>query len=390
MFKFLKDKITEAISKVTKKAEETSRTIEESKEPEKTEEKIETKIKTEEKKEESKKEKEEKAEETKITKEYELEEKIQKKKETQKEEQKIEKEEVKEEKKKGFFEKITEKVTTTKISEEKFEEIFWDLELALMENNVAVEAIDKIKKDLKKNLVDKPLKRSDLKNIVLKSLKESINELLNQPSINIAEEIKKSEKPYVIVFVGVNGSGKTTSISKFVQYLKDNKISSVIAAADTFRAAAIHQLEEHGKKLGIKVIKHDYGSDPAAVAFDAEKYAKAHNIDVVLIDTAGRMHSNTNLLEEMKKIIRVAKPNLKIFVGEAITGNDCVEQARKFNKAINIDGVILTKADIDEKGGAAVSTSYVTGKPILFMGVGQEYKDLEKFDKEKIIKNIGL
>lgn len=396
MFKFLKDKITEAISKVTKKAEETSQNIEETKEPEKTEEKIEIEVKTEEKerteekKEEAKKEKEEKIEEKKVTKEYELEEKIQKKEEAIKKEQKIEKEEVKEEKKKGFFEKITEKVTTTKISEEKFEEIFWDLELALMENNVAIEAIDKIKKDLKKSLVDKPLKRSDLKNIVLKSLKESINELLNQPSIDIVEEIKKSEKPYAIVFVGVNGSGKTTSISKFAQHLKDNKISSVIAAADTFRAAAIHQLEEHGKKLGIKVIKHDYGSDPAAVAFDAEKYAKAHNIDVVLIDTAGRMHSNTNLLEEMKKIIRVAKPNLKIFVGEAITGNDCVEQARKFNEAINIDGVILAKADIDEKGGAAISASYVTGKPILFMGVGQEYKDLERFDKEKIIKNIGL
>jgi fused signal recognition particle receptor len=145
-----------------------------------------------------------------------------------------------------------------------------------------------------------------------------------------------------------------------------------------------------GQRLGVKVVKHDYGADPAAVAFDAGKYAKAHNIDVVLVDTAGRMHSNTNLIDEMKKIMRVAKPNLKIFVGESITGNDCVEQAKTFNEAVSLDGIILSKADIDEKGGAAISVSYVTGKPILFLGVGQNYGDLEKFDKEKIIKSIGL
>jgi len=138
------------------------------------------------------------------------------------------------------------------------------------------------------------------------------------------------------------------------------------------------------------MIKHDYGSDPAAVAFDAIKHAKAKNIDVVLIDTAGRMHSNSNLIDEMKKIMRVAKPDIKIFVGESITGNDCVEQARTFNEAVGIDGIILSKADIDEKGGAAISVSYVTKKPILYLGMGQEYKDLEIFSKERIIKNIGL
>ncbi|MBI2650794.1 signal recognition particle-docking protein FtsY, partial [Candidatus Woesearchaeota archaeon] len=143
-------------------------------------------------------------------------------------------------------------------------------------------------------------------------------------------------------------------------------------------------------KLGIKMIKHDYGSDPAAVAFDAIKHAKAKSIDAVLIDTAGRMHSNVNLLDEMKKIIRVAKPDLKIFVGESITGNDCIEQAKTFNESVGIDGIILAKADIDEKGGAAVSVSYVTKKPILFLGIGQKYTDLQEFDSEVIIKNLGL
>jgi fused signal recognition particle receptor len=164
----------------------------------------------------------------------------------------------------------------------------------------------------------------------------------------------------------------------------------VLAAADTFRAAAIDQLQLHADKLGVKLIRHDYGSDPAAVAFDAIKHAEAKKIDIVLIDTAGRLHSNINLMDEMKKIMRVAKPDLKIFVGESITGNDCVEQAKHFNDAVGIDGIILAKADVDEKGGAAISVSYVTQKPILFLGIGQEYEDLQQFDKERLLASIGL
>ena len=210
-------------------------------------------------------------------------------------------------------------------------------------------------------------------------------------TIDLIEEIKnKKEKPYIIAFFGINGSGKTTSIAKLANMLKEEKISCVLAASDTFRAASIEQLQQHADKLGIKMIKHDYGSDPAAVAFDAIKHAKAKSIDVVLIDTAGRMHSNTNLIDEMKKIIRVAKPDLKIFVGESITGNDCVEQAKTFNEAVGIDGIILAKADIDEKGGAAVSVSYVTKKPILFLGTGQKYGDLQVFNSEVVMKSLGL
>ena len=290
---------------------------------------------------------------------------------------------------KGFFARITEKITTKKITSEMFDELFWDLELALLENNVAVEVIEKIKSDLKLNIVDRPVPRGKVEEVIASSLHESVEGLFNVPSFDVIS-MAKGKQPFVICFIGINGSGKTTSIAKFTSYLQRNGLSVVLAAADTFRAAAIDQLQLHADNLGVKLIKHDYGSDPAAVAFDAIKHAQATKKDVVLIDTAGRLHSNVNLVDEMKKIVRVAKPDLKIFVGESITGNDCIEQAKKFDEAVGIDGIILSKADIDEKGGAAISVSYVTKKPILFLGVGQEYKDLQPFDKEKLLASIGL
>ena len=299
------------------------------------------------------------------------------------------KEEEKEEKKKGFFGFLKEKITTKKISEEQFEELFWDLEVTLMENNVAVEVIQKIKDDLKSSIVDIPIPRTKVSETITDSLKTSIKSLFEVPSIDIIKAAKL-KKPYIICFVGINASGKTTTIAKFAKYCIDNGLNPVMAAADTFRAAAIEQLQMHADALGVKLIKHDYGADAAAVAFDAIKYAEAKGKDVVLIDTAGRMHTNTNLTDEMKKIIRVAKPDLKVFVGESITGNDCVEQAKNFNEAINVDGIILAKADIDEKGGAAISVSYVTKKPILFLGTGQKYEDIKPFDKEFLIESLGL
>lgn len=300
------------------------------------------------------------------------------------------KSEIEEPEKKGFFSKLTEKIITTKINEGQFEKLFWDLELALMENNVAVEVIEKIKKDLNEELVEKPIKRTKVEETIQHTLKGSIQDLFVN-NLNLLEEISsKKEKPYVVAFFGINGSGKTTSIAKLAHMLKEKKISCVLAASDTFRAASIEQLQQHADKLGVKLIKHDYGSDPAAVAFDAIKHAKAKNIDAVLIDTAGRMHSNVNLIDELKKITRVAKPDLKIFVGESIAGNDCVEQAKTFNEAVGIDGIILAKADVDEKGGAAVSVSYVTKKPILYLGTGQKYGDLQAFEPEVIVRNLGL
>ncbi|MFH1650217.1 MAG: signal recognition particle-docking protein FtsY [Candidatus Woesearchaeota archaeon] len=291
--------------------------------------------------------------------------------------------------KKGLFGFIKQKVTTIQLSDERFNEIFWELELALLENNVAVEVIEKIKLDLKDELTSGRVQRKSVEEVIHDRLQKSIEELFVDTHIDLLKEAKK-KKPYIIAFIGVNGSGKTTALAKLAHLFQEKGMSVVVAASDTFRAAAIQQLEEHCNKLGVKMIKHDYGSDPAAVAFDAISHAKAKNVDVVLIDTAGRLHSNDNLMQELKKLIKVNNPDFKMFVGEAITGNDCVEQAKVFDEAVGIDGIILAKADVDEKGGAAVSVSYVTKKPILFLGTGQGYDDLAPFKKELILENLGL
>ena len=298
--------------------------------------------------------------------------------------------------KKGFFSRITQKITSTKISEDKFEELFSNLEIALLESNVAVEVIEKIKEDMKNEIVNKDIKRREIENVIKNTLKNSIEELFEQEIdlIKIIKEKKKqslsSSEPFIIALVGINGVGKTTTVAKLAKKLQDSGLKTVIAAADTFRAAAIEQIEEHSKRLGIKLIKHDYGSDSAAVCYDAIAHAKAHKIDVVLIDTAGRSNVNVNLMGELKKVIRVAKPHMTIFIGDAVTGNDAVEQAKQFNEAVGINGIILAKSDVDEKGGSAISVSYVTKQPILYLGVGQHYDDLENFSKEALIKNLGL
>jgi fused signal recognition particle receptor len=189
-------------------------------------------------------------------------------------------------------------------------------------------------------------------------------------------------------FLGVNGTGKTTTIAKIAHYLKKNNISSVAAAADTFRAGALEQISIHMQNIGIRVIKHAYKSDPASVAFDAIQHAKAKNVDVVLIDTAGRQVSNKNLMSEMQKIVKVAEPDLILFIGDSLAGNDALTQAKEFNKSVGIDANILTKFDADAKGGAALSISYETKKPILFVGIGQGYDDLEPFNIQLFISNI--
>src|SRR3989338_5154099 len=292
--------------------------------------------------------------------------------------------------KKSFFAKIKETFTTKIISTEKFEELFWELEVALLENNVSVEVIERIKDDLKQELVDKPLPR-DVEGKIEETLKRTLEDILSFRKVELLQRIQQhQQKPYVIAFFGINGSGKTTSIAKLAHYLQQHGCSVVLAAGDTFRAAAIQQLEEHALKMKVPMIKHEYGSDAAAVAFDAVKYAEKNNIDVVLIDTAGRLHSNVNLMAELEKIIRVAKPHLKIFVGESLTGNDCVEQAQQFHQHLEMDGIILTKADVDEKGGAPLSIAYTVKKPIFFLGVGQRYEDLESFDREKVLQQLGL
>ena len=357
------------------KPREEKREVEELKEETKEEE---IKKEAEEEKKEIKEEEIEKVEETKQP--EEIKEKpaeVEKKeKEVIEEEEKPEEVEEEPEKKKGFFQKITEVISKKALSEKQFDDLFFELEVVLMENNVAVEVIEKIKQDLKQELVEKPILRRKVKDIIIETLKKSLNELFDVDKINLIEKAKE-KKPFIICFVGINGSGKTTSIAKICNLLQKNNLNCVLAAADTFRAASIEQLQLHADKLGVRMIKHDYGSDSAAVAYDAIKYAQAKKQDVVLIDTAGRLHSNVNLMDEVKKLVRVAKPDLTLFVGESITGNDCVEQAKKFNEIVGIDGIILTKSDVDEKGGAAISVSYVTKKPILYLGTGQEYDDLK-------------
>tara|TARA_Y100000310_G_scaffold298572_1_gene332615 strand:- start:5217 stop:6974 length:1758 start_codon:yes stop_codon:yes gene_type:complete len=291
--------------------------------------------------------------------------------------------------KKKFFDKIKEKITTTKIDEKQFEKMFWDMEVALLESNIAVEVITKIKEDIKEKIVNKPIIRNAIEKDIINTLRNSLEETLTVKQINILDEIKK-KSPYIICFVGINGSGKTTTISKIAHLLLKNNIKSVLAAGDTWRKAAIEQLEVHGKKLNLPVVRQDYGADPAAIAYDAIAMAKARNYEAVLIDTAGRMHSNQNLMDELKKVVRIANPDLTIFVGESITGNDCTNQAKQFNEAVGIDGIILSKADIDEKGGAAISISYITKKPILYLGTGQTLDSLEEFNKEKLIESMGL
>jgi fused signal recognition particle receptor len=296
------------------------------------------------------------------------------------EEQRFEEEQKKHE---GFFDRFKKKIT-----QEKFDELFSELEMTLLQNNIAYQVVEHMKKKLSEELVGKNLSEVNIE----KKLRETISEILINPPI-LSKQIKeqiKTKKPFVIAFVGINGSGKTTSIAKVANYLKKEKLSVCLAAADTFRAAAIEQLEIHANKIGIPIIKKEYNSDPAAVGFEAIAYAKKHGIDVVLIDTAGRMNTKESLMKEMEKIIRVCQPDLKMFLGESITGNDATEQARAFNQSISIDGIILSKADIDEKGGAALSVSYITKKPIYFLGTGQKYEDLEIFDKEKILKSLGL
>ncbi len=297
-------------------------------------------------------------------------------------------------KEKGFLKKITSKVKKIKISEKEFEVYGEELRMLLLENNVAFEVADKIIEELKQEMSGKELLKKEVESEVKDALKKIIEEILIEP-FDIKEKIKEktadqAKEPFVILFVGINGSGKTTTIAKIASFLKEKGFSCVLAAADTFRAASIEQLEKHGKRIGIKVISQKYGADPAAVGFDAIQHAKKNFINVVLIDTAGRMHTAKNLLKEVEKIAKVCKPDLKIFVGESITGNDAVEQAKSFDWAIGIDGIVLTKADVDEKGGTALSVGYVTKKPILFLGTGQEYTKIEVFDKKKFVKELGL
>jgi len=281
-----------------------------------------------------------------------------------------------------------EKKPSRGISEEKLDDLLWDLEVGLLESDVAYSVIQSIKKDIKNEFRNVSVDRSKVGAFVEEVLRNAISHVLTTSDFDFIEFIEKSKKPVVIMFIGVNGTGKTLSIGKIAHMLQQHGKTCVMAAGDTFRAGAIEQLEIHAKNVGVKIVKHGPGSDPAAVAYDAIEHAKAKHKDVVLLDTAGRMQTNYNLMDEMAKIKRVAKPDLIIFVGDALSGNDAVEQAKRFNETVGIDGVILTKVDTDAKGGSSLSIAYTIGKPLLFIGIGQKYEDQVAFDPKWMVEKI--
>ncbi|MEM3458496.1 MAG: signal recognition particle-docking protein FtsY [Candidatus Bathyarchaeia archaeon] len=288
---------------------------------------------------------------------------------------------------------LVNKVTTTELKAENLRPMLSDFKISLVENDVAFPVAERICDEMEKRLDGVQVKRlEDRKKIVEKNLREVLLEvMLTNNKIDFfraIEEKRKKGEPFVIVFVGINGTGKTTSIAKVARLLNKKGYSVVLACSDTYRAGSIEQLEEHAKRLGIRMIKHEYGADPAAVAYDAISHAKAHGINVVLIDTAGRIQTNRNLMNELAKVKRIVNPDLTILTVDSLTGNDAVMQAEEFHKIVNIDATILTKVDADVKGGSALSVTYVTKKPILFIGVGQTYDDLEEFNPEKFVQMI--
>jgi fused signal recognition particle receptor len=296
------------------------------------------------------------------------------------------------EKLRNAFSSAVKSLGEKELKEKDIDKVLFELEIALLEADVATEVIDSIKSDLKKQLIGITVQKDQVAAFVSQNLRQSISTMFDNTSqINIVSEIsKKKEKnePYIILFVGINGTGKTTTIAKVANLLRENKLSSVIAAADTYRAGAIEQITEHAKRLNIKVVAQNYGSDPAAVARDAVLYAKSHKIDSVLIDTAGRMQTSKNLMDQISKINKVVNPDLRLFVGDALAGNDTVSQAREFHNYTKFDGAILTKSDADARGGAAISIVKITSSPILYLGVGQEYKDLKPFDKDVFLESL--
>ena len=304
------------------------------------------------------------------------------------------------EEKKSFFKKVSnvgfaQKAKALVFNREVYldikdlEEPLWELEMGLLESDLALSVSEAIVESVKNQLTG-TTKRigSNTEEIVEAALKKAILDIVSANTYDFDEYVENIDKPVHIVFVGVNGTGKTTSIAKLTHRLVKSGHSVILAAGDTFRAGAIDQLEIHAIRLGVKMIKHKSGADPAAVIYDAVQYAKAHKIDFVLSDTAGRMHTNLNLMAQMEKICRTSTPDLIIFVDEAVAGNDAVERAALFNEVVPIDGSILTKIDADAKGGAGISIAYITKKPILFFGMGQSYEDLKKFDPKWFIDQL--
>ncbi len=282
---------------------------------------------------------------------------------------------------------IVSKISNSGFTDKDLEPLLWDLQLQLIGSDVSIEVAERVCIEMKERLMGTSAPRFGNKSDVVRTaLRESLEAVMDgNNKLDIFEKISQSKKdgePFSIMFVGINGTGKTTTIAKFTHKLQKAGFSVVLASGDTYRAGAIEQLEEHGRRLGVRVIKHKYGSDAAAVGYDAVEHARAQGIDVVLIDTAGRMQTNRNLMDELQKVKRVVDPSFTIMIIDSLVGNDATEQAMTFNDYIGFDAAILTKVDADAKGGSSLSVPYLTGKPVLYIGVGQEYDDLEPFDAQ--------
>jgi len=291
------------------------------------------------------------------------------------------------------FSGLVEKITTTELKAGQLRPVLQDFRINLIENDVAVSVADHICGELEKRLDKVQIKRlEDKKEVVKNSLRQVLLDTMTTGEkidlLTMMEKKHKLNEPFIIVFVGINGTGKTTSIAKVAKLFMKQGHSVVLACSDTYRAGSIEQLEEHAKRLNVRMIKHTYGADPAAVAYDAINHAKAHGIGAVLIDTAGRIQTDRNLMNELAKIKRVINPDLTILTVDSLTGNDAVMQAEEFQNSVGIDGTILTKVDADVKGGSALSVTFVTKKPILFIGTGQKYDDLHEFKPEEFTDMI--
>ena len=292
----------------------------------------------------------------------------------------------------GFFQKIKEGIKKTKdafskklffafSSRELNDEFYENLEEALLTADVGITATENLLEELKNEIFKRKIKKPE-------DAKSVLAELMVQ---DIDYDVPEYEYPLVILLSGVNGVGKTTAIGKLAHRFKEEGKSVVVAAADTFRAAASEQLEVWGQRAGVRVIRHSEGADPAAVVFDAISSAKAKGNDVVLIDTAGRLHNKKNLMAELQKICRVVDRELpeadfrKYLVLDATTGQNAVSQAQIFSEDIDTDGIILTKLDGTAKGGVVLAISDEIGLPVVYVGVGEQIDDLIPFNAKEFI-----
>lgn len=275
------------------------------------------------------------------------------------------------------------------IEEADLEEPLWELEMALLESDVEMSVAEQILDTVRETMLGESRRQVETTGeLVEQALHDALLEVIGVGQFDFETRIEEADKPVTIVFTGVNGVGKTTTIAKLSQWLGDRGYSSVLANGDTYRAGANEQIAEHADRLDRELIAHEQGGDPTAVIYDAVEYAAANDVDVVLGDTAGRLHTSDDLMSQLEKIDRVVEPDLTLFVDEAVAGQDAVNRAREFDAAAEVDGAVLTKADADTSGGAAISIAYVTGKPVLFLGTGQGYDDLRRFDPEALVDDL--